>query len=98
MGATVNEQFSHNPKQREIGLVTGTVSATQFPDKPVKMLRLKANEGNSGLFVLGDNGNNQFFELGAGDDTGWIPANNMNEYWYSDVSGTLDHLNYWRLY
>ena len=95
---TINQQFSDNPHAREIGLITGSASATQFPDKSCRMIRFKAGEGNSGVFVLGGNANQQLFPLGAGDDTGWIPANNMNEYYYRTASGSMDQLAYWRLY
>jgi hypothetical protein len=95
---TINEQFSHNPKALDIGKITGSFTATQMGDFPCKLLRFKADPGNAGEFVIGDSAVSLFFPLEAGDDTGWIPANNMNEYWYGLTSGTTDFLYYWRLY
>jgi hypothetical protein len=96
--SSIDEQMSGNPKAVDIGRVTGSATCTQFPDRPIKTIRFKAGEENVGIFLIGSRSNECYFPLGAGDDSGWIPANNMNEYYYSDVSGSLDHLNYWRLY
>src|SRR3990167_235227 len=95
MGATINQQFSDNPGHNDIRLVTGSATAVQFPDMPLLMVRFKAYSGNAGSFFLGENSANMYWELDAGDDTGWVALQNLNHLWYSNASGTSDYMAIW---
>lgn len=95
MGATIKEQFSSNPQHNDIFKVTGSAAAIQFASTPVLMVRFKAYSGNIGSFFLGENSANMFWELDAGDDTGWIALQNMSHLWYSNASGTSDYMAVW---
>lgn len=81
----------------DIKLFSGTV-ATQFPDVPVKLARFKAWSSNIGSFFIGESTNDRFFELDAGDDTGWVSLSNLNQLWFSNGSGTADKLAVWLQY
>ena len=72
MGATIKEQFSSNPTNNDIRLVTGSATAVQFPNIPLLMVRFKARSTNIGSFLLGETVNDLYWELDAGDDTGWV--------------------------
>ena len=81
MGATIPQQFSAGFIYNEFGVVTGTVSCTQFPTGTCKLLRFKTNPDNEGHFLIG----NKFgclFPMDGGDDTGWISAMNLNQFYY----------------
>lgn len=95
---SIKEQFSDNPKNVEFGKITGSYSAVQMGDFPCKMVRFKADHANAGNFVLGHSATTLFYPLDAGEDTDWVAADNMNDYWYGLTSGTTDFLYYWRLY
>lgn len=91
--------FETNPYNSDIRLVTGTTAITQFPNVPVLLVRFKSDENNFGTFRLTTaSGTNRYWELGAGDDTGWLPMRNMNQLYYFDPSGTMDKVAYWMLY
>ena len=82
---SVHEDFSSVSRHNVIGLVTGSVNITQFFTGSCTMIRFKAYPGNSGDFFLGsfrDGGNEALFVLDAGDDTGWVPANDINQFTY----------------
>jgi len=94
MGATIPQQFGAGFIYNEFGIVTGTVSCTQFPTGTCKILRFKADPDNIGQFALG----NEFgclFPMSPGDDTGWLSAINVNQFYYSNPSGTSDYLYWW---
>lgn len=94
--AGINEQFASVPLVNDIGLVSGTPTATQFPNLETKLVRFKAYAGNDLPFYLGEDENNMFFEISAGDDTGWIPLENLNRLYFQNASGTGQYLAYWR--
>lgn len=91
--------FGKLPIVAEIGLVSGTVTATQFPTGSCVMVNLKAAEGNSAgaVFRIGSSSNRMFWELGAGDETGWFYCPDLNLYWYQNLSGSTQRLSYWLL-
>ena len=95
---SANELYSYNPRAIDIGVVTGTVTATQLPSGTVKLIRFKANSDNEGSFFVGETEHDLFYEMRARDDTGWIPITNMNELYHINLSGTSDLLYYWRMY
>ena|SRR3990172_11004288 len=95
MGATIKQQFSDNPQVQDIRLATGSATAINFPNLPVLMVRFKAYIDNVGRFYLGETPNDMYWELSAGDDTGWVAIQNMNHLYYKDPSGTLDKMAYW---
>jgi len=96
MGATIKEQFSDSLFFDKFGVITGSASIVQFPNEPCGMARFKADNGNIGLFLIGEDGSATTpFPLYGGDDTGWISTSNLNRYQHSDVSGTADYLYYW---
>ena len=92
---TVNSDFSVSPDDNTFGTVTGSASAVRFPDLSGLMVRFKARSSNPGSFFLGNSSGNCVYELDAGDDTGWVATNQLNNFWYRSPSGTLDYLNYW---
>ena len=98
MGATIKEQFSSSFLFNLFGIVTGTAGATQFSGDSgtaLGMVRFKADPDNYDDFLLGSNANNVLYPLAPGDDTGWISAYNLNQFWYRAISGAVDYLYYW---
>ena len=94
MGATIKEQFSDAFIFNEFGMVTGSITDIQFPTGTCGMLRFKADPDNYDDFLIG----NEFgtsFPLAPGDDTGWVSAYNLNQFYYSSISGSVDFLYYW---
>lgn len=77
-----------------IGVVTGTATAIQFPNFATERLRFKANPANTETIYIGTSEVNMW-PLAAGDDTGWILADNFNDYWHKGGTGTVNHLHYW---
>lgn len=75
-----------------VGVVTGTNAAVQFPAIGIGMVRFKADGGNGSNFYLGQNGT-ATYPLAAGDDTGWVYADDLADYWYKG-SGSC-YLHYW---
>lgn len=73
------------------GELAGVTSATQCPNLKISLIRFKASVDNVGNVYLGT-GNTVTkadgttdtttgLQLQPGDDTGWLPAANMNEFW-----------------
>jgi hypothetical protein len=87
------------------GEIAGNASATQLPTIACRMVRFKAVGSNAGNVYLGASGVTKVdgttdtttgFELAPGDDTGWIPIDNLNRlYRICDNAG--DDLTYWVL-
>lgn len=104
--ATVNPGQSTVATERYTGVHTGELagatSATALPDVPCKLARFKARSDNAGSVYLGGAGvtvpdgttdTTTGIELDAGDDTGWLPIDNLNRlYRISDNAG--DDLTY----
>lgn len=92
-------QFSNSPIAKEINRLTvsasGTVSALMTGSVDL-MWRAKTNGGNTGeIRISTQNGTTQFLVMEAGDDTGWIPGNLQN-YWYYGTAAN-DELSLWRM-
>lgn len=94
MGSTVRSQFSDVPRVQEMGLITGSFTITQFPDEPCMLLRFKAHPDNTNDLRIGVASNICPWVLEANDDTGWIAAYNMNQYYYQTITGTA-YILYW---
>lgn len=88
-GAMPVEQEPYaTPLTGEIG---GEITSKQCPDIPCSMVRFKARSDNATNVYLGTSTNvskpngaddgNTGYELAAGDDTGWIPIDNVNRFW-----------------
>jgi hypothetical protein len=69
------------------GELAGVTSATQLPDVSCKLARLKAGASNVGGVYVGAAGVTKpdgatdattGFELRPGEETGWIPVDNLN--------------------
>ena len=99
--STIRSQFVGGNLEFDVfGCVTGTTTARQFPSVPASMARFKARVGNVGSFFIGiqpNTGSAQRmpFELEAGYDTGWFATDNLNRYWYENLSGSSEYLAYW---
>ena len=99
----INEVYSDNPQFNYFGVVTGTVSETQFPSGSAKLLRFKTDPDNLGTFFIGTWGaNNCVYPLDAGDDTGWLAPPSadgnlagLSHFSYRAPSGSIDYLYYW---
>jgi hypothetical protein len=92
--ATIPSQFQDAYNVNRFLLVSGTATPIQFPSLECKMVRFKAHPANNEDFYLGVEGVTDF-PLDAGDDTGWINAYNLNQFYYSNVSGTAERLTCW---
>lgn len=95
MGATIPQQFSDSFIHETFYKITGTYAASQFPDIASHLVRLKAPSTNTGSIFIGHNGTSLWWELDAGDDTGWISVPNLNRYWHGLSSGSADYLVAW---
>jgi len=91
---TIAEQFANAFIFNLFGIVTGSVTDIQFPTGTCGMLRFKADPDNSDDFLIG-NEYGTSFPLAPGDDTGWISTLNLNNFYYSSISGAVDHAYWW---
>lgn len=84
------------PLYNIFGVVTGTVAATQFltGTYSCQQLRLKANPDNIGTFFIG-NSEVQEWPLDAGQETQWVLARDLSQFYFRNPSGTLDYLLFW---
>lgn len=81
--------------QNIYGVVTGSATALQFPSVLAIQAKLQARAGNVSIVSVGNTVNNTVFEIQAGETTDWFEIDNLNELWYSNPSGTADHIVYW---
>jgi len=99
MGATYRTYFSDGFIRDEIRIITGSALVSRFPDVPGYLFRFKAMYGNIGLFKFGtlSGTNQQYFEMSAGDDTGWfkLGGDNLNKLFFVDVSGSSESMMCW---
>lgn len=74
-----------------VGEVAGATDATQCPTVTANMVMFKAVKGNAGNVYIGVSGvtvvdgstdTTSGWELGAGESTPWIPASNLNLFYY----------------
>ena len=72
------------------GELAGSVAAAQLPNVPAALVRFRAPDDNAGRVYLGPAGVTKAdgatdtttgFALSAGDDTGWMPLDNLNRLW-----------------
>ena len=78
-------------KKVRTGERAGSATAVQLPDIPAKMVMIKAHSDNAGNVYIGHsvsvtvaNGSTDVttgLQLDAGDSTGWIPIDSLNELW-----------------
>jgi hypothetical protein len=81
--------------QNIFGVVTGSITALQFPDVPAIQAKIQARAGNGSIASIGNAVNNAVFEIQAGEVTDWFEIDNLSELWYSNPSGTMDALVFW---
>jgi hypothetical protein len=90
----------------EIGVITGSSTYRQLPNRPGQLFKLKALASNIGSSFIGTNTGTFFgmgvgaqiaFEIDAGDDTGWfkLMGNNLNSLYCYNPSGSSERLTYW---
>jgi len=96
MGATIPKQFMDAFPYDEFGVMTGTNECTQFPTGSCGIIRFKTHPDNEGLFLLGNDIQGCIFPMSAGDDTGWISADDLNRFYANGQSGSSDYI-YWFL-
>lgn len=84
------------------GELAGSVSAVQMPNIKCQMVRFKAESSNTGGVYIGGSGvtvadgstdTTTGFALEPGDETGWIPVDNLNRF-YRICDGAGDDLTY----
>ena len=86
--------YASAPIYNIFGEITGSAVAIQMPSGSCFQVRFKASEDNIGHIYLGHDANHCFWMLGAGDDSGWICVDDMNKFWHSSASGTVDRFAY----
>lgn len=91
---SLNETLSYNPQRVETHLVTGSATPLQFPTGSCKLVRFEAHAANTAPFYIGSDGTHMFYQIGAAVHTDWIPINDVNLLWYSNISGALNYLSY----
>ena len=86
----------------KVGELQGSATALQLPDVPCRLVRFKAAYDNAGRVYLGGSGVTKAdgttdvtsgLQLNAGDDTGWIPVLNLNQF-YRICDNAGDDLTY----
>ena len=77
-----------------IGVVTGTSTAINFPNRDIHMARFKGASPNAEICYLGTAASDMW-PLAAAADTGWIMADNLADFWYKGGTGTVNRLHYW---
>lgn len=84
------------------GELIGVTAATQLPNVPCRMVRFKASYNNTARVYLGIAGVTKAagststtagLQLNAGDDTGWIPVDNLSRF-YRIADDVNSHLTY----
>jgi hypothetical protein len=87
------------------GELAGSATATQMPDIKCQMVRFKAESSNGGGVYIGAAGvtiadgttdTTTGFALEPGDETGWIPVDNLNRFYLISDNAT-DDLTYMAL-
>lgn len=84
------------------GELDGSTSADQCPTVACKLARFKARANNTGNVYIGVSGVTKpdgttdattGFELAAGEDTGWLPTDNLSRFYYI-TDGASDEVLY----
>jgi len=87
------------------GQIGASTTAAQCSDIDLELVNFKAGEGNTGYVYVGnanvtvksdgDTNATTGFMLGAGDETGFIPTNNLNNFYLiTDDDGTSADTTY----
>ena len=85
-----------------VGELAGSATAVQMPDRACSMVRFKAHADNAGKVYIGASGvtvangstdTTTGLQLSAGDDTGWIPVDNLSRF-YRICDNAGDDLTY----
>lgn len=72
------------------GELAGSVTAIQCPERACSLVRFKAAADNAGTVYIGGSGvtaptgstnTTTGLALAAGEDTGWIPVSNLNNFY-----------------
>lgn len=92
---TVPTIYSAAPLINQMYVVSGTPTPTQFLTGTCMLVRFKADPGNNENFRLGSTPDTTLYPMAAGDDTGWVSAHNMSQFWHSNISGSAEYLYYW---
>lgn len=95
MGAGIVEQFANSPDVNSFGIMTGTSSGVAFPDRPALLVRFQADPDNVAPVFLGSSAATCIWQMAAGTETGWIAANNLNQFFQRAASGTMDYIQWW---
>lgn len=78
---------THATLKPKSGELAGSVTASQMPDVPCKLVCFKAHADNAGKVYLGASGVTKVdgttdattgFQLAAGESTPWIPVDNLS--------------------
>lgn len=78
-----------------IGVVTGTATALQFSNIGCAAVRFKADPSNPANSFIGTSANHMWV-LAAGDDTGWVMADSLSDYWYKGTgTATPNLIHFW---
>ena len=77
-----------------IGLVTGTSTAVNFPNVGCQIVRFKAHPANAEVVYLGTSASHMW-PLSAGNDTDWVDADNLSDFWYKGGTGSVNRLHFW---
>lgn len=90
------------------GQLAGSTTAAQLPNIPARLVKFKAQYGNSGKVYLGtssgvtkaagggasaSNDETTGYQLAGGDETGWLEVDNLSRYWLICDNAT-DNLTY----
>lgn len=94
--ATWRSFYSDDYSHETIGVVTGT-SVAQFPNVPGFVFKLQGRSTNIGSFMLGFGSGTLPYEIDAGFETDWFPLStkNLNQFYFSNGSGSSEVLTYW---
>jgi hypothetical protein len=70
--------------------IANTVVVTQCPALRAEQIRFKNHPDSSGNAWVGSDNltTDTGFPLAPGDDTGWIPINNLNKCWHVEEDAT----------
>lgn len=97
--SVVEQQTYTSPKTGELA---GSATAVQMPNVACKLVRFKASYDNAGRVYIGIAGvtvangatdTTTGYQLSAGEETGWIPVDNLNRF-YRICDNAGDDLTY----
>jgi hypothetical protein len=94
---TFRAYFSDTYCNENIIQVTGSATYTRFPSIPGYAFKLQGLSTNKGSFMIGSSSGTLAYEIDAGFETDWFPVhgNNLNVFFYQNVSGSNERLTVW---